>query len=217
MRHRLAATVLTLTLLAGLSVATASAQSLLNDMRIGSCDKRHPEVVRTEEQYRPNEDVGRKYFEYLVALEQKRGLVLDVRPFAINQATGKLSFSGNNGRVTVVNMNPFAYTYNISVAQQELVSSALTDFLELLLPAKLRPTGRTQSGGDSVSAEAAKNDQNTRLGRILARLNTLKCDDAEEGCKALKTLKGLVEKLQTELKNLTDNTFPVSEPTEFEA
>ena len=206
MEHKLATTVLTVILLAGLSAATTPAQSALNEMRIGSCNKR-PYADREA----PNPVRDKEYFEYLVGLERKKGLVLDVRPFAINQATGKLSFSGSNGRVTVVNMNPFVYTYTVSVAQHELVSSALTDFLDLLLPAKLRPTGRTQSGAETRSADAAKTDQNTRLGRILSRLNDLKCNDADEGCKALKTLKEIVDRLQPQLAALT----APPEPAEF--
>jgi len=69
-----------------------------------------------------------------------------------------------------------------------------------------------------VSAKAAENDLNTRLGRIRARLNTLSCNDTEEGCKALITLKGLVGKLQDDLTKLTEGqtkVFPVSEPQAF--
>ena len=209
MTNKLATTVLTITLLAGFSAATASAQSLLNEMRIGSCINRiEGDAKAFKLDPTSPKPADQQRFEYLVALERKRGLVLDVRPFAINQATGKLSFSGNNGRVTVVNMNPFVYTYTVSVAQHELVSSALTYFLDLLLPAKLRPTGRTQSGAESRSADAAKNDQNTRIGRILSRLNDLQCSDAEQGCKALKTLKEIVDKLQPLLAALTTPPEP---------
>ena len=223
MKNKLATTVLTLTLLAGFGAATSSAQSLLNEMRIGSCNKwRYADTELDSKTDNKKVDLGKRYFELLVEEERKKGLVVDVRPFAINQATGKLSFSGNNGRVTVVNMNPFAYRYTVSVAQHELVSSALNDFLGLLLPAKLRPTGRTQSGGDSVTSKAAEDNKDTRIGRILARLDSLNCNNAEEGCKALKTLKDLVDELQENLTNLTKKPdrgtpiFPVSEPKAFE-
>src|SRR5687767_6391011 len=61
--------------------------------------------------------------------EKKKALVIDARPFAINQSTGESLFTSGTGRVAVVHMNPFLYDYRISVAQQELVSTALTDFL----------------------------------------------------------------------------------------
>src|SRR5215211_37064 len=117
MKNKLAAALITLTFLAAFGAATTSAQSLLNDMKIGSCLNRNGDdakkfKVDKESTSSPDEQL----FDYLVSLERRRGLVLDVRPFAINQATGKLSFSGDNGRVTVVNMNPFSYTYTVSVA-----------------------------------------------------------------------------------------------------
>jgi hypothetical protein len=78
--------------------------------------------------------------------EQGKGLVMDARPFAINQSVGRLSFSGKTGRVTVAHMNPFAYDYRITVAQEELMSTALSDFVKLLLPPNLGTFADLQSG-----------------------------------------------------------------------
>jgi len=83
----------------------------------------------------------------------QEGLVLDARPFAINQSTGKFSFSGKTAHVTVVNMNPFIYKYKISVAQDELVSTAITDFIKILLPDSLTKVVGPQSGGDKLLPE----------------------------------------------------------------
>jgi hypothetical protein len=212
MKNKLALTVLTITLLVGLGAATVSAQSLLNEMKIGSCIKpKGADAQKFKADKESTKTPEEQLFDYLVSLERRRGLVLDARPFAINQATGKLSFSGNEGRVTVVNMNPFAYSYTVSVAQHELVSSALTDFIDLLLPAKLRP-GRPQSGGTAnLTDKNAQNNQDTRIGQILDRLNDLHCNNTEEGCKALTTLKELAFKVQEKLKVLKH----VKEPDEF--
>jgi hypothetical protein len=103
-----------------------------------------------------------------IAGEEKHGLVMDSRPFAINQSTGKLLFTGGTGRVSVVHMNPFVYNYRISVAQQELVSTAISDFVKLLLPQSLATLPGLQSG------EAGKREARTapaKLRLIEARLN----------------------------------------------
>src|SRR6185312_8041370 len=90
------------------------------------------------------------------------------RPFAINQSTGKLLFTSGPGRVSVAHMNPFVYNYRISVAQQELVSTAVTDFLKLLLPPSLAGTLGTQAGEASkttrLNAPAKLNELERRLG-----------------------------------------------------
>jgi hypothetical protein len=105
-----------------------SGMAQLNDIKIGTCPASTAAV------------------ETLVTTEKNKSLVLDARPFAINQATGKLLFTRGGGRVTVVHMNPFIYNYKISVAHQELISTAATDFLKLLLPPSLSPLVGTQSG-----------------------------------------------------------------------
>src|SRR5690349_9708674 len=102
----------------------AEAQSLLNEIKIDQCEPDPHQSLNT-----------------LIAIEEKRGLVLDARPFAINQSTGKLVFDGKTGRVSVVHMNPFVYQYHISVAQEELVSTAVSDFINILLPEALRSIG----------------------------------------------------------------------------
>lgn len=102
--------------------------------------------------------------------EVKAGLVMDARPFAINQSQGKLLFTRGAGRVSVIHMNPFVYNYRISVAQQELVSTALTDFLKLILPGSLGQLPSLQSGkaGERVQATASN-----KLAELETRLSTL--------------------------------------------
>lgn len=109
-------------------VGATLAQSL-NDVKIGKCQSESQIKTWTEE-------------------EEARGLVIDSRPFAINQSTGKVLFTRGAGRVSIVHMNPFVYEYRISVAQQELVSTAVSDFLKLMLPPSLAPLAGsgTQSG-----------------------------------------------------------------------
>lgn len=196
MKHTLALTLLTITLFAGVT-ATASAQPELNKIRIGACDGKPVNgKTHTEE-----DEADRKAFEALVELEKKRGLVLDVRPFAINQATGKLSFNGKTGRVTVVNMNPFVYRYTISVAQQELLNSALSDFLAILLPPSLR-AGAQPGQGDQQGPT-------TRLQRIAARLNQIQCtNNTDAGCEALNAMKAIVDDLQAAFASPPDIKAP---------
>lgn len=152
------------------------AQTPLNDIKIGACGEE-------------------KTLEGLIQNEQKRGLVIDARPFAINQTTGKVSFNGKTGRVSVVHMNPFVYRYNISVAQQELVSSAVTDFMEILLPPGLRigkAQGGAPAGGAADRARARIVQQTTASSPIAQRLgkfDTANCRNAQDaGCVALKTM-----------------------------
>jgi hypothetical protein len=130
--------------------------------------------------------------------EQRLGLVMDARPFAINQSTGKLLFTRGDGRVSVVHMNPFVYDYKISVAQQELVSTALTDFLKLLLPPNL--AGVTQSGNaDKAFAASAP----TGLRGLERRLGTFKplevCPAGDNRCEALKEMYKIFNDIQTKV------------------
>jgi uncharacterized membrane protein YgcG len=107
-----------------------------------------------------------------IAIERQTGNVIDARPFAINQSTGKLSFSGRMGRFSVVHMNPFAYDYRITVAQEELVTTALTDFLKLLLPPNLSTLPGLQSGRAGAMAEGFTTP--SKLSQIADRLNGMK-------------------------------------------
>src|SRR5215216_770394 len=125
MRIRLPFALLTLSALQMFG-GSVYAQTSLNDIKIEACGVKDK-------------------LETLIQNEQKRALVIDVRPFAINQSTGKLSFEGKTGRVSVVNMNPFIYQYTISVTQQELTTSAVTDFLDILLPPGLRIGGKAEN------------------------------------------------------------------------
>src|SRR5574338_983824 len=106
---------LVLVALALIWCSTSGLAQTLNEIRIGACGSA-PGIT--------NE----------IAWESSKGLVMDARPFAINQSKGKLLFTGDDGRVSVIHMNPFVYNYKISVAQQELVSTAVNDFLKLILP-----------------------------------------------------------------------------------
>lgn len=103
--------------------------------------------------------------------ERRVGLVMDARTSAVNQAVGKLSFSGNAGRVTVVNMNPFVYSYKIEVAQKELVTTALNDFVKLLLPPALNKAVGLESGEAARGLAAEKVAGPNKLSLIASRLN----------------------------------------------
>lgn len=124
--------------------STGIAQSL-NDIKIGHCTS-----VTVFNAATAANDIDNT-----IASERRLGLVMDARPFAINQSTGKLLFTRGDGRVSVVHMNPFVYDYKISVAQQELVSTALSDFLKLLLPPNLASAVGTQSGEANKAVIAA--------------------------------------------------------------
>lgn len=105
-----------------------------------------------------------------IKAEESQGLVIDTRPFAIDQTKGKLLFSSGNAQVAVVHMNPFVYDYRITVAQQELVNTAVTDFLKLLLPQSLGSVGGLQSG-DAAKVMHANPDNQLRV--MEKRLSTL--------------------------------------------
>ena len=151
------------------------AQGPLNDIKLGACG--------TE-----------KTLGDSINIEQRRGLVIDARPFAINQSTGKASFNGKSGRVSVLHMNPFIYRYDISVAQQELVSSAVTDFIEILLPPGLRIGSRAQQqAADAANKSRARIVQQTTasspIARRLGHFDPVNCANANDpGCVALKTM-----------------------------
>lgn len=147
------------------------AQSL-NDVKIGQCQTA-PQIKTWTEK------------------EEAHGLVIDSRPFAINQSTGKLLFTRGAGRVSVVHMNPFVYEYRISVAQQELVSTAVSDFLKLILPPSLATlaTSGTQSGKALTPFRMASAE---RLRRIEERLLTFDpanpCTGDPLACEATKEM-----------------------------
>lgn len=125
----------------------------LNNIRIGQC---------------ADSDLLRQF----IAWETTRGLVIDARPFAINQTTGKTSFSGSDAWVAVVHTNPFIYNYKISVAQEELVSTALTDFLKLLLPESLTKIVGPESGGANLTSSNVT--PTSKLNQIAKRLRQIK-------------------------------------------
>ena len=122
----------------------------LNDVKIGNCPSKH-------------------VIDGWIATEEAKGLVMDARPFAINQSRGKLLFTRGAGRVSVIHMNPFVYNYKISVAQQELVTTALTDFLKLILPPSLQgPVPQSGEASKLVDASAS-----TKLSELESRLRTV--------------------------------------------
>lgn len=130
----------------------------LNQMRVGQCDVQN--------------------LDGLIRDESKRGLVMDARPFAVNQATGKLSFGGSTGRVTVLNMNPFAYSYTITVAQKEMVSTAINDFLKPLLPPTLGSAFLSlQSGTDTITGlkDSRTREKLTQIGKRLDDMKDGQC------------------------------------------
>jgi hypothetical protein len=134
-----------LIVLVSICCSRASVAQSLNDIKIGHCTS-----VTAFNAATAANDINNT-----IASERRLGLVMDARPFAINQSTGKLLFTRGDGRVSVVHMNPFVYDYKISVAQQELVSTALSDFLKLLLPPNLASAVGTQSGEANKAVVAA--------------------------------------------------------------
>jgi hypothetical protein len=168
---------------AGSLCAQQPLQDPLNEIKIGSCTPTNP-------------------LDDLIKAERKRGLVIDVRPFAVNQSTGKLTFNGKTGRVSVVHMNPFIYNYNISIAQQELTSSAVTDFLEILLPPGLRLGSKAQA----AAAQGSSDEETLNgLSMIATRLKSFKpenCRNSQDpGCAALGAMKTAFDNIQGRLKD----------------
>ena len=135
----------------------------LNAIRIGNCSSA-PNITNA------------------IATEVTDGLVMDARPFAINQSKGKLLFTRGDGRVSVIHMNPFKYNYKISVAQEELVSTAVTDFLKLILPPSLLKAGELQTGEATKTIAAA--DGLRLLEERLSRFNPATCTKDPDACAA---------------------------------
>ena len=167
----------------------------LNNIRIGHCT--------SNETFSPTaaSDIEKEILD-----EQKRGLVMDARPFAINQSTGKLLFAMSDARVSVVHMNPFVYDYKISVAQQELVSTALSDFLKLLLPPNLATAVGTQSGRANEKVGAAAINGLTGLER---RLGTFKrpsqpCADNDRPCAAITEMFKIFDSIKEKVAEKSD-------------
>ncbi|HEX2270509.1 MAG TPA: hypothetical protein VHH35_13275 [Pyrinomonadaceae bacterium] len=155
---------LLLTLIAMLCCAGSGIAQELKNIKIGNCG--------TEAQIND-----------VIAEEKTRSLVMDARPFAVNQSTGRLLFPRGDGRVSIVHMNPFVYNYRISVAQQELVSTALTDFLKLLLPNSLSTLVGTQSG-EAEKALVASPDGLRLLEHRLNSFNPATCTVDAAACNA---------------------------------
>src|SRR6185503_18302343 len=138
-----------------------------------------------------------------IKTERKKGLVMDARPFAINQSTGKLLFTEGDGRVSVIHMNPFVYDYKISVAQQELVSTAVSDFLKLLLPPKLAAGLGTIQSGDANKAVVGSSSITLRQIEKRIPAFTATCGDTDFSCQA----KREIYRVYSELKDSV-NTDP---------
>lgn len=167
-------------------------QSLLNKIRIDQCNPHDP---------KEGKPFDSDSLEKLILEERRLGLVLDTRPFAINQSTGKLNFNGKTGRVSVVHLNPFLYTYTISVAQEELVSSALSDFIGILLPPALRSIGRAQPSAEALAATPVRGN----IAEIEKRLYQFTCSDMDAAeCKALTSMRNVVVEIK---KGLLDPEF----------
>src|SRR5688572_14978353 len=66
-------------------------------------------------------------------------------------------------------MNPFIYRYTISVTQQELTTSAVTDFIEILLPPGLRLGAAARAAADANKRELARIVQRTGASSPIAR------------------------------------------------
>lgn len=140
--------------------------------------------------------------------ERKKALVIDARPFAINQSTGESLFTTGTGRVAVVHMNPFLYDYRISVAQQELISTALTDFLKLLLPGSLNSLPGLQTG--IVRQPAQK--PSTKLQLLEQRLKSFEetnCTVDTAACAATKEMLDVFKKIQESKVTDPDKNSPL--------
>src|SRR6185503_12647880 len=157
-------------------IRSGFAQSL-NDIKIGHCTS--ATVF--------NAGTAANDIDNTIVAERKVGLVMDARPFAVDQSTGKLLFTRGDGRVSVVHMNPFVYDYRISVAQQELVSTALSDFLKLLLPPNLANSLGTQSGDANKAVRAAALPQLRGLERRLSTFTApAACAATDRPCQAIR-------------------------------
>src|ERR1051326_2724673 len=170
-RHLLA--FLALSVLQTFAVSVYAQTPPLNQIKIGAC--------------------GNGTLDTLKKNEERRGLVIDVRPLAINQSTGILSFEGKTGRVSIVNMNPFIYKYSISVTQQELTTSAVTDFIDILLPPGLRIGSGANKAEDTKSQAGNRAAQKTvadsPIAQRLQHFDPANCRNPNDaGCVALKTM-----------------------------
>jgi len=157
----------------------------------------------------------------VIKTEKGKGLVLDTRPFAVNQSTGQLLFPRGDGRVSVVHMNPFVYNYKISVAQQELISTALTDFLKLLFPNNLSSLVGTQSGEVLKAFGASQTDGlrelETRLNsfsRAACTVDTEACNAVEEMQRVFRLIKASVDPASATVSSLfaTLDTSTINTP-----
>ncbi len=170
----------------------------LNKIKIGACDS--PGGVKR-----------------LMEKEEKKGLVIDARPFAINQSTGKLTFEGQKGRVTVAHMNPFLYQYNISVTQAELTTSAVTDFLDILLPPGLR-IGKNAQAAEKSDRKAISTlmEKTSSSGPVATRLGNFDPDDCptSDVCEALTTMSDEFSEIEKQLSHASlDST--IAPPSEY--
>lgn len=66
-----------------------------------------------------------------VATLAKDSLVIDVRPDQINQFKGKSAFK-EQAHISLVNMNPFLFSYSLKVDQTEIQDTGFLNFLKLL-------------------------------------------------------------------------------------
>ena len=158
----------------------AIAQSSINDVTIKQCSTRTTINGWIEQ-------------------EQKKHLVIDARPFAINQSKGRLLYTGKTAEVSVVHMNPFVYSYRISVAQQELISTALTDFLKILLPQGQRALLGLQSGEGGPATEKRVGDKLSQLEARLGEFERSKCTLEPIACDAMGEMYKIVKALNKEV------------------
>lgn len=165
----------------------AIAQSSLNDVTIKQCSTRTT-------------------INDWIAQEEKKHLVLDARPFAINQSKGKLLYTGKTADVSVVHMNPFVYSYRISVAQQELVSTALSDFLKILLPQSQTSFLGLQSGTVGPATEKRVGDKLSLLEERLGTFDRTKCTLNPVACDAMAEMYKIVGKLKAGVTSPPDDS-----------
>ncbi len=158
-------------------LSTPTPEPSLNQMAVGKCKVENLDLNSAA----------------LATREGKQGLVMDARPFALNQTSGKLSFDGGAARVTILHMNPFIYKYTITVTQKEIVTTAVNDFIKLLFPTALNKATGFESG--SVTFNLARAAPKSKLSLIEDRLSGFSCTPSI-ACDALNEINDIFNRLK---------------------
>ena len=102
----------------------------------------------------------------LEAIDEINTLVIDARPSEINKVKGKTAFK-KRAEVTITNMNPFMYKYDVIVEQTEIADTAALDFIKLL-GAPITDLARVSTfAAVNVSGDAEEIKTPGNLGRLI--------------------------------------------------